>query len=201
MSLGHNVYLGLVGLNLITFQLLPLMFAWMNLLIWLGAWCSVMADFCGLKWSCVEWRETNTKWYRMACVRKLATVAWSKSTTTTSSIWPSHYNCCQFQVWKITIGWFKCNMDVAFHEANSRVPLGCCVCDSNGRFITTQTRWKRMKVSILEREAMTLLEVINFVSINRWHNVFFESDLCTPMNSLLSHRNRVPEFYMLLFGY
>lgn len=92
-------------------------------------------------------------------------------------------------------------MDVAFHEANSRVPLGCCVCDSNGRFITTQTRWKRMKVSILEREAMTLLEVINFVSINRWHNVFFESDLCTPMNSLLSHRNRVPEFYMLLFGY
>jgi len=58
----------------------------------------------------------------------------------------------------------KCNVDVAFHEVYRRVSLGCCVHDSNGQFITTQTRLKKMKVFVLEGEPVTLLEAIRFVS-------------------------------------
>lgn len=70
--------------------------------------------------------------------------------------------------------------------------------DSNGWFITAQTRWKRMKVSVLEGEVMALLEAIRFVSSKGWHNVIFESDSCTLVNSLLSQRRGVSEFCMLL---
>jgi hypothetical protein len=89
-------------------------------------------------------------------------------------------------------------VDIAFHEAGRKVSLGCCVRDSNGRFITGQTRWKRLKVSLLEGEAMALLEAIMFVSSKGWHNVIFESDSYTLVNSLSSQCNIVSEFYMLL---
>jgi len=43
-----------------------------------------------------------------------------------------------------------------------------------------------MKMSVLEGEAMVLVEAIRFVSSKGWHNVIFESDSCTLVNSLLS---------------
>jgi hypothetical protein len=54
-------------------------------------------------------------------------------------------------------------VDVAFHEAERRVSLGCCVRDSNSQFIITQTRLRRMKMFVLEGEAMALLQAIRFV--------------------------------------
>jgi len=89
-------------------------------------------------------------------------------------------------------------MDVSFHEADRRVLMGCYVRDSNGRFITAQIRWKRMKFFVLEGKAMTLVEAIRFVSNKGWNNVIFELDSSTLVNSLLSQRSGVSEFYILL---
>lgn len=124
----------------------------------------------------VEWWATDIyiyiERYWATCVKQLAAMAWSKSTAVMSSIRTSNCNYCQFQVGK-TVGWLKCTMDVAFLEDDRRVLLGCCVCDLNGRFITVQTRWKRMKVFVLKGEEMTLFEAIRFISSKGWHNVIF----------------------------
>jgi hypothetical protein len=95
------------------------------------------------------------------------------------------------------IGWLKCKVDVAFHEAGRRVSMGFYVCDSNGRFITAQARWKKQKVSVLEEDAMALVEAIKFVSSKGWHNVIFESDSRTLVNSQLSQCRGVSEFYII----
>jgi len=56
----------------------------------------------------------------------------------------------------------------------------------------------RLKVSVLEGEAMAVLEAIRFVSSKGWHNVIFESDSCNLVNSLSSQCSGVSEFYILL---
>jgi hypothetical protein len=70
-------------------------------------------------------------------------------------------------------------VDAAFHDRNRITSFACCVRDSRGQFIRAQTKWQRANITVLEGEAVALLDVIHFADANRWDRVVFESDSAT----------------------
>jgi len=67
-------------------------------------------------------------------------------------------------------------VDVAFQQADRSTSFRCCVCDSDGRFVAAQAQWRKGHMSVLEGEALALLEEIRFTITNRWEFMTFESD-------------------------
>lgn len=53
-------------------------------------------------------------------------------------------------------------------------------------------------MTVLEGEAMALLEVIQFAEQNGWEKVVFESDSATVVNALSSHRRSDFEFQAII---
>lgn len=64
--------------------------------------------------------------------------------------------------------WLKCNVDVVFHDRNHLTSFACCVRHSHGKFIRAQTKWQWANMTVLEGEAVALLDVIHFADVNRW---------------------------------
>jgi len=77
-------------------------------------------------------------------------------------------------VWeKSSETWLKCNVDAAFHDCNHITTFACCVRDSRSQFIWAQTKWQRANMTVLEGEAVALLEALHFADANRWDRVVF----------------------------
>ena len=88
------------------------------------------------------------------------------------------------QVWeKPNESWLKCNVDAALH-CNHITSFACCVRDSRGQFIRAQTKWQWANMTVLEGEAIALLEALHFADANRWDRVVFESDSSTLVQAL-----------------
>ena len=64
--------------------------------------------------------------------------------------------------------------------------FACCVRNSCEQFIWAQTKWQRANMTVLEGEAVALLEALHFVDVNRWDRVVFESDSSTLVQALSS---------------
>jgi nuclear transport factor 2 (NTF2) superfamily protein len=73
----------------------------------------------------------------------------------------------------------KCNVDAAFLDRNHITSFACCVRDSRGQFFRSQTKWQRANKTVLEGEAIALLDALLFADANRWNQVVFESDSST----------------------
>jgi len=82
--------------------------------------------------------------------------------------------------------WLKCNVDAAFYDRNHITTFACCVRDSRKQFIRAQTKWQRANMTVLEGEAVALLEALHFADANRWDRVDFESDSSTLVQALSS---------------
>jgi len=63
--------------------------------------------------------------------------------------------------------WLKYNVDAAFHDRNHLTSFACYVRDSRRQLIRAQTKWKRANMTILEGEAVALLNAIHFADVNR----------------------------------
>ena len=94
--------------------------------------------------------------------------------------------------------WLKCNVDAAFHDRNHITSFACCVRDSRGQFIRAQTKWQRANMTVLEGEAVALLEALHFADANRWDRVVFESDSSTLVQALSSPCQGDSEFYAIV---
>jgi len=95
--------------------------------------------------------------------------------------------------------WLKCNVDVTFHDCNHITSFACCVSDSCGQFIRVQTKWQRANMTVLEGEAIVLLDAIHFAdSSNIWDRVVFESDSATLVQALSSPGHGDSEFYAIV---
>jgi len=82
--------------------------------------------------------------------------------------------------------WLKCNVDAAFHDCNHITSFACSVRNSRGQFIQAQTKWQRANMTVLEGEAIALLDAIHFAVVNGWDRVVFESDSTTLVQALSS---------------
>ena len=103
------------------------------------------------------------------------------------------------QVWeKPNESWLKCNVDAAFHDRNHITSFVCCVRDSRGQFIRAQTKWQRANMTVLEGEAVALLEALHFADANRWDRVVFESDSSTLVQALSSLGHGDSKFYAIV---
>ena len=90
--------------------------------------------------------------------------------------------------------WLKCNVVAAFHVGNHFTSFACCVRDSRGQFIRAQTKWQRANMTVLEGEAVALLDAIHFADVNRWDRVVFESDSASLVHNLSSPVHGDSEF-------
>ncbi|GAU37643.1 hypothetical protein TSUD_220690 [Trifolium subterraneum] len=61
---------------------------------------------------------------------------------------------------KPTIGWYKCNVDAAFHRELNKTSSWWCLRDYMGRFVTAKTTWMEGNCSIMEGESAALLEAM-----------------------------------------
>jgi len=69
--------------------------------------------------------------------------------------------------------WLKCNVDAVFHNRNHLKYFACCVRDSHGQFIRAQTKWQQANMSVLEGEAIALLDAIHFANVIKWDRVIY----------------------------
>ncbi|MCI31688.1 hypothetical protein A2U01_0052900, partial [Trifolium medium] len=69
-----------------------------------------------------------------------------------------HRHAQQWQ--KPPVGWYKCNVDAGFHNTLGRTSAGWCVRDHMGYLVMAGTSWVQGKCSIIEGEAMTLIEAM-----------------------------------------
>jgi ribonuclease HI len=75
-----------------------------------------------------------------------------------------------------THGRLKCNVDAAFHNGGKITSGGWCVRDDSGQFIRAGTHWLRGELSIIEAEALALLEAMRTTCQMNMQNVIFETD-------------------------
>jgi ribonuclease HI len=73
-------------------------------------------------------------------------------------------------------GWYKCNIDAGFHRELNKTSTGWCLRDHMGRFVMAGTTWLDGNYSIIEGEAIALLEAMQAMEQQRISNVIFESD-------------------------
>ncbi|PNX82461.1 replication protein A 70 kDa DNA-binding subunit [Trifolium pratense] len=74
---------------------------------------------------------------------------------------------------KPPFGWHKCNVDAAFHKKEMKTSAGWCVRDHTGQFVMAGTSWNQGRCSIIEGEAIALLEAMTEAARRGITNVKF----------------------------
>jgi len=71
-------------------------------------------------------------------------------------------------IWeKLSEMWLKCNVDAVFHDCNHITSFACCVRNFRVQFSQAQTKWQQTNMTVLEGEAVALLEALHFVDANK----------------------------------
>jgi ribonuclease HI len=91
-------------------------------------------------------------------------------------------------------GWIKINVDAAFFRDQGMTSVACCVRDETGSFICAKTRTFNTVVTVLEGEALALLEAIRLAVHHGWDHVAFESDSNTLVHSIAANNTGNSEF-------
>jgi ribonuclease HI len=95
--------------------------------------------------------------------------------------------------YKSNQGWIKINVDAAFFQDRG-TSLACCARNNNGAFICAQSRRFNTLLTVLEGEALALLEAVNLAVRNGWNCVVFESDSQTLVHSVVTNNDGISEF-------
>ncbi|PNX89211.1 cytochrome p450 [Trifolium pratense] len=61
---------------------------------------------------------------------------------------------------KLPPEWYKCNVDAGFHTELNKTSAGWILRDSSGQFVMAGTAWNQGNCSIVEGEAIALLEAM-----------------------------------------
>ncbi|KAK2450022.1 hypothetical protein QL285_009162 [Trifolium repens] len=79
----------------------------------------------------------------------------------------------QFVRWEKPLsGWYKCNVDAAFHQAPNKTSIIWCLRDHLGRFIMAGTTWIDGSCSIEEGESVALIEALKVMEQRGYSDVF-----------------------------
>jgi ribonuclease HI len=95
-------------------------------------------------------------------------------------------------------GWFKCNVDAAFHKEINKTSIGWILRDHLGRFIAAETTWIDGSCSIVEGESIALLEALKVVRQRDYSHVVFESDSKSVVDAIHHFRGGNSEFSLLV---
>jgi hypothetical protein len=64
---------------------------------------------------------------------------------------------------KPVLGWYKCNVDADFHREINKTSTSWCLRDHQGRFVMAETTWFDANCSIVEGEALALIEALRAI--------------------------------------
>jgi ribonuclease HI len=95
-------------------------------------------------------------------------------------------------------GWYKCNVDAAFHTGINKTSIGWVLRDHIGRFIAAETTWFDGCCSVVEGEATALLDAVQAIVQRGFSRVIFESDSKSVVDAINHFRGGNSEFSMLV---
>jgi ribonuclease HI len=102
-------------------------------------------------------------------------------------------------VWqKPILGWYKCNVDAGFHREVNKTSISWCLRDHQGRFVMAETTWFDENHSIVEGEALALLEALRAMTNRNMQQVIFESDSKNVVDAVHHYRGGYSEFSCLV---
>jgi ribonuclease HI len=96
------------------------------------------------------------------------------------------------------IGWYKCNIDAAFHQAINKTSIGWCLRDHLGRFILAETTWMVGSCSIVEGESIALLEALKVMRQRGISQVIFETDSKSVVDAIHHFHGGSSEFSVII---
>jgi ribonuclease HI len=96
-------------------------------------------------------------------------------------------------------GWYKCNIDAGFHKDLNKTSTGWCLRDHMGRFVMAETTWVDGNYSIIEGEAIALLEAMKSMEQRRISNVIFETDSKSVVDAIHYSHGGNSEFSLLVY--
>jgi ribonuclease HI len=91
-------------------------------------------------------------------------------------------------------GWLKINVDAAFFHNQRKTSVACCVRRDDGSFLCAQTRNMSLVPTVLEGEALALLEASRLAVQQGWDRVVFESDSNTLVHAIINNNVGNSEF-------
>jgi ribonuclease HI len=95
-------------------------------------------------------------------------------------------------------GWYKCNIDAAFHQAINKTSTGWCLRDHLGRFILAETTWMVGSCSIVEGESIALLEALKVMRQRGISQVIFETDSKSVVDAIHHFHGGSSEFSVII---
>jgi ribonuclease HI len=95
-------------------------------------------------------------------------------------------------------GWYKCNVDAAFHKQLHKTSTGWCLRDHMGRFIRAETTWMEGNCTIIEGEAIALIKALHAMEQQGVSHVIFESDSKSVVDAIHHLRGGTYEFSILI---
>ncbi|PNX68533.1 cytochrome p450, partial [Trifolium pratense] len=105
----------------------------------------------------------------------------------------------QHEVWQPpVVGWLKCNVDAGFHDRGQTTNRGWCVRDNTGQFVCAGTAWDIGSHSIIEAEAMAMLEAMKAAIHLHMERVSFESDSLIVVKAVHAKHSGSSEFNLLI---
>ncbi|KAK2377588.1 hypothetical protein QL285_078243 [Trifolium repens] len=99
---------------------------------------------------------------------------------------------------KPMLGWFKCNVDAAFHQNSNKTSTGWCVRDHLGQFVMAGTTSSNGSCSIVEGESIALLEALKCMHQRGITHVIFETDSKSVVDAIHQFRGGVSEFSFIV---
>ncbi|PNX63246.1 60S ribosomal protein l23, partial [Trifolium pratense] len=96
-------------------------------------------------------------------------------------------------------GWLKCNMDTGFHNQSATTTCGrWCIRDEAGMFVRAGTTWNHGTHSIIEAEALALLESMQAATSMNMVRVIFESHAQRVVDAVHMRNGGSSEFYLTI---
>jgi hypothetical protein len=95
-------------------------------------------------------------------------------------------------------GWYKCNVDAAFHQSLNKTSTGWCLRDHMGRFVMAETTWLDGSCSIVEGESIALLEALKVMVQKGYSHVIFETDSKSVVDAIHHFRSGHSEFSFIV---
>ncbi|KAK2442300.1 hypothetical protein QL285_013507 [Trifolium repens] len=95
-------------------------------------------------------------------------------------------------------GYLKCNVDASFYNLAGATGWGWVIRDSSGNFKLAGSNIVHSPLSVLEGEAMALVEAMEEVIQRGLHYVIFESDSKLVVDAISSRQSSVSEFSLLI---
>jgi ribonuclease HI len=96
------------------------------------------------------------------------------------------------------IGTLKCNVDASFYNEYGATGWGWCLRDSRGHFQLAGTNIMNSPCSVVEGEAMAIIEAMEEMILRGLPYVIFESDSKLVVDAISSSQSGISEFSILI---